>query len=68
MGKFAPSPPPAPAPPPPVPDNEDPAVEERRRVVDRSLRRRRGLGRTINTSGAGAEGTADTRRSTLLGE
>lgn len=43
-------------------------VEERTRQVDRSLRRRRGLGQTVNTSGAGAMGTADTRRSTLLGE
>lgn len=68
MGKFSPAPPPPPPAPPPVPTIEDPAVEERARQVDRSLRRRRGLGQTVNTSGAGAMGTADTRRSTLLGE
>jgi len=68
MGKFTPAPPPPPPAPPPVPTIEDPAVEERTRQVDRSLRRRRGLGQTVNTSGAGAMGAADTRRSTLLGE
>lgn len=68
MGKFTPAPPPPPPAPPPVPTIEDPMVEERTRQVDRSLRRRRGLGQTVNTSGAGAMGTADTRRSTLLGE
>ena len=68
MGKFTPAPPPAPPAPPPVPTIEDPMVEERTRQVDRSLRRRRGLGQTVNTSGAGVMGTADTRRSTLLGE
>jgi len=67
MGKFSPSPPPPPAPP-PVPTMEDPAVEQRKQDVAKGLRRRRGLGGTVNTGGAGAEGTADTRRSTLLGE
>jgi hypothetical protein len=47
---------------------EDPAVAQRKKDVERGQRRRRGLGGTVNTSGAGAEGSADTRRSTLLGE
>ena len=68
MGKFAPSPPPAPPAPAPVPTIEDPMVEQREQTVNRALRRRRGLGQTINTSGRGDMTAADVKRSTLLGE
>jgi len=47
---------------------EDPAVAARKKDVEKGLRRRRGLGGTVKTSGGGVEGSADTRRSTLLGE
>jgi hypothetical protein len=69
MGKFSPPAPSLPPPPPPVPDKEtDAEVKAKKEEAARLARGRRGLGATINTSGAGAEGAATTQRSTLLGD
>ena len=69
MSKMAPKAPSLPPPAPPVPVKEsDAEVKKKKEDAAALSRKRAGLGATINTSGQGAEGTAETNRRTLLGD
>jgi hypothetical protein len=51
---------------PPLPSRDDPAIAQRKREEEMALRRRRGFGRNILTSGLGDTSPAPVSREGLL--